>query len=94
MKKRRKSRGLKFKLHIAVLIGIICVFGYAIYGNLANIYAVNMQTAEVQARIDNEKELSADIREQIDNIHSDEMIEKIAREKLGYVMPDEIIFIK
>ena len=54
----------------------------------------NLDTiAELQSKIDYEKQRAEEIDNMRENVNSDEYIEKIAREKLGMIRKDEIIFI-
>ena len=54
----------------------------------------NMDTiAELQSKIDYERQRAEEIDNMRENVNSDEYIEKIAREKLGMIRKDEIVFI-
>ncbi len=50
-------------------------------------------TAEVQAKIEKEKHLNQQLQEQKMEVTSEDSIEKLAREKLGYVKNGERIFV-
>lgn len=54
----------------------------------------NRETAaELDSRIAEEKERQEEVDKMRDNSDSDEYIEKIARERLGMVKNDEIVFV-
>ena len=50
------------------------------------------QEAELKAQIEEAKERSKEIEEYQEYVQTDEYVKEIAREKLGLVDPDEILF--
>lgn len=49
--------------------------------------------SELEAQIEYEQQRADEVDELKENVDSDEYIEKIAREKLGMIRKDEIMFI-
>ncbi len=88
MYKRKKT---KFRNIIIVLF--VMYFAYTMY----NLYGIlNTKKAEyntVLTKINQEEELKSVLEKQKKIENSDEYIEKIAREKLGYVKKGEKVFI-
>lgn len=50
------------------------------------------QEAELNQEIEKEKERSSEVEEYQEYVQSDEYVKDVAREKLGLVDPDEIVF--
>lgn len=48
--------------------------------------------AQVEANIEEQKQISEQLAERYEVVNSPEYIERIAREELGFARPDEIIF--
>jgi len=53
----------------------------------------NDKIAELESQISYEQQRAEEIDNMKENVNSDEYIEKIAREKLGMIKKDEIVFI-
>ncbi len=94
-KKRRKRLLAPYMRFVIVLVMVSCA------GILANSYRiyrkVRQQEAvrqEMQARIEKEKQEQEDLKAQVSDMGSDEYIKQQAREKLGLVFDNEIIFKK
>jgi cell division protein FtsB len=87
MKKGKKS-----------ILGLIFVVGFFIYFIITFIeqqkliYFKNIETENMKAKIQLERQLYEELSMFKENLESDEYIEKIAREKLGMVKPGEKIF--
>lgn len=80
-----------------IFLGLeLLVCGYMLYTiifhqqSLMNHKKREMQ--EIKQKIENEKKLTDELNEEKAQIGTDEYIEKIAREKLGMIKKDEIIF--
>ena len=89
-KKQQKSyglflRGFLFVFAIAVLIGVSKQYIY---------YQELQQEQEiVLAQIEEEKEKQAGFENRKEYYHSDAYIEQVAREQLGMIKPNEILYI-
>ena len=87
--KKRKRRIVVIVVVIAVTIyvGISMVF-------ITNSYREkNQEIQQVQQQIDEQTVLNQEYQEMIDQGVDDEYIQKLAREKLGLVYPDERVYI-
>ncbi len=75
---------------------ILIVFSVFVAVNIAiqlNTYVeLKSQKEDLEEQIDKEKQKKEEYSNQMEYYSSDEYIEKIAREQLGLVMPDEIVF--
>ncbi len=95
MKSKEKKRGrskenLIFAFSLILIIGI---FAVPMYCNAEKKFQLEAEIADVQARTKEAEEYNKELQNQIKYSDEDEYVEKIAREKLNMVMPDEIIFI-
>ena len=54
--------------------------------------SLKAQKDDLENRIEEEKQKKEEYNNQMEYYSTDEYIEKIAREQLGLVMPDEIVF--
>ncbi len=88
-----KSKKKKFKLvHLFVVVfGIY--FVYTLVGQQIQINKYDSQIQMYTADIKNKTDLIEYYNKQKNNIQTDEYIESVARETLGYVKPYEKIFI-
>lgn len=93
----RASRGyrqnfigmLMIVMIVCVLLGVICVKSRMMKQTIQN----NQDTiATLETQIETETKRTEDIEKQSEYMKSDEYIAKIAREKLGLVNDDEIMF--
>lgn len=87
--KKRKRRIVVIVVVIAITIyvGISMVF-------ITNSYREkNQEIQQVQQQIDEQTVLNQEYQEMIDQGVDDEYIQKLAREKLGLVYPDERVYI-
>ncbi len=80
MKKQKK-----FNLWTLILIVSFCYFGYTFYNQQASIEDRKSQNVLLQRNIHTETVRKQQLIKQKAQINSDEFVEKIAREKLGYV---------
>lgn len=86
----KKNNKMLFKIIFFFIIGYV-VYIFAQQQRDINKYAMEAKYYEdliVEANGENEL-----LTKEKENINSDEYIEKIAREKLGYIMPNETIYI-
>ncbi len=100
LKKNRKKRpGSGLRKHkrsivaitaiIMLLSGMVIVHGMALKKSND---AYKVQEAELQTQIDSESERSEEIDKLKKYVGTDEYIEEVAREKLGLVRENEILF--
>ncbi len=82
------------KVLVAVLIAVLVIYSSSIL--IKQEKELNKITAEIteyERLIDKAMMKTEELKETKNNINSDEYIEAYAREKLGLVMPYEIIFV-
>ncbi|MCB7305805.1 septum formation initiator family protein [Bariatricus massiliensis] len=95
-KQRPKSRLRHHKRSVAAISGVIALMAVMVlFGGMklqARNRAYKVQEAELQAQLDDEKERSAEIDELKDYVGTDKYIEEVAKEKLGLVHENEILF--
>lgn len=91
--KKSNKKNIASKIYIfAYLFFLICFATYVNhYYKILNDY--NKQINQLSNEIELEKKNNAKLIEQIEYKNSNEYIEKIAREKLGMIKNNEIIFI-
>ena len=97
LKKNRKKRpGSGLQKHkrsiVAITAVIILLCGMVIVHGMALNDAYKVQEEELQTQIDAEKERSEEINKLKKYVGTDEYIEEVAREKLGLVKENEILF--
>ncbi len=86
----KKNKQILLKIVFFFIIGYV-VYIFAQQQSDINKYA--METKYYENLIIEANEENALLTKEKENINSDEYIEKIAREKLGYIMPNETIYI-
>ncbi len=87
--KKRKRRIVVIVAVVAltIYVGIMMIF-------ITNSYREkNREIQQVQQQIDEQTVLNQEYQEMIDRGVDDEYIQKLAREKLGLVYPDERVYI-
>lgn len=88
--KRKKSTSSKF---IGAIIFIFMLFVSVNVVIQLNTYIdLKAQEEKLEEKIREEQYKQEEYNNQMDYYNTDEYIEKIAREQLGLVMPDEIVF--
>ena len=95
MKKEEKLKVKKKKNKIFAFgfIAFCLYFCYIICDQQIQINKYNSQIEMYNSEIESKKSLSEYYKEQSKNTTSDEYIEQVARESLGYVKPYEKVFI-
>ena len=93
MKKKPKLKVNITTLSI-VLTALVCV-GFIVKGVMYQpaISAHEKRKAEIQEGIEYEKQKIKEIDEITEKVGTDEYTEKVAREKLGMIKSDEIVFV-
>lgn len=94
--KRPKSGLRHHKRSVVAISGIIILLSAVILAGGIKLQARNraykMQEAELLAQIDDEKERSEEIDQLKEYVGTDKYIEEVAKEKLGLVHENEILF--
>jgi len=88
--KKKKSHNFLY----IVVMGVFLTFGASIlYMQYEYTLELNEKNASVLADIEKEKKVTEKINNQEKYYNSDEYVEKIAREQLSLVKPNEILFV-
>ncbi len=94
MEKKRKTIKPGFwVLYVASVLIILAIFCVAMFKTVKINSSLVSQKAELEEEIAYEKDRHSELSMEGDYYKSDAYYEKVAREKLGLVMPNEIIFI-
>lgn len=92
IKKRNRNKSVYQVLGIAFVVVFSFMFIKGIL-NQPQITENKAQIAELEEKIEYEKKRIEEVEELKTKVDSDEYIEKVAREKLGMIKRDEIVFI-
>ena len=87
MSKRKKS-----KLGLVLLMVIFIYFAYTAVGQQKILYMKDVELKKVQSEIDEETKKNEKLKEEQEELNSDEFVEKTAREKLGMVKKGERVY--
>ena len=95
MNKRKNQGKGKRKLNIRVcfMVGLIMYLCYALISQQTTLRASNVQISQLEADITEAQGRLAEVQDLDTLSRSDEYIERVAREKLGLVLPDETVFV-
>lgn len=91
-KKSRKKRADRLFIR-AFLVVFIAAVGVGMYWQMQEYRALQKEAAELEQQIAQEQEKTLDFEAQKEYYNSDSYIEQIAREKLGLVKSNEILYI-
>ena len=75
-----------------VIVGLIVYACIALMNMRTKVAMASETEAELREKAEEIQETNAALQYAIDNRYDDKTIEDIARDKLGLVMPDEVIF--
>ncbi len=90
-KKKRARRWLW--LYLLVWLFTVVMFSGVIFMQVSDYNNFRQELARSEAELENETQIQEDLRDEMVYNDSDAYIEKIAREQLGLVKPDEILFV-
>ncbi len=76
-----------------ILLGVVGYVGYTLIAQQITFNKYDKEYAYYENKKVEEEYRNQDLLNEKDNINSDDYIEKIARDKLGLVMPNETIYI-
>ncbi len=94
-KAKKKESKKEQKFSFILLIGLLFMVGYfaiSFVNVRLNINQREKQVAELKAQLEQQYAENARLQEVIDGENQEEYIERIAREKLGYVLPGEKVY--
>ena len=93
---RRARHQLQHKLSMYLIAAVIVVLGVTLSFASISLHAKNKeymaQEAELEAQIKAESNRAEEIDELEEYVGTDEYVEDVAKEKLGLVYPNEILF--
>ena len=90
--KKGKKRIKTIKL--ALVFAVVFYLGYTFISQQVQINALNKDISELDTKISEEENRNLELVKKKKEIDTPEYIEKIAREELGLVAPDEIVFME
>lgn len=91
MKEKTRKRKLKMSTIVILLVVLVMLIRGVMYQpQITDNYD---KISELKAQIEYEQQRANEVDALKENVDSDEYIEKIAREKLGMIRKDEIVFI-
>ena len=85
-------RILKSFLLTFITLSVFVYMGYVFYDQQIRINKLNSEITSCERRIQEENLESEQLTTTIASMSEDEYMEEVARKRLGYVMPTEIIF--
>lgn len=91
MDKAKKSKGKI--LYIVTMAVLIVIFTVAIFQQYIIHIDLNKEKSQVLTEISKEEAIGNSLKNQKENMYDAENIEKLARERLNMVKPNEIVFI-
>lgn len=92
-KNRRKPTGVKFLIRYSLIVALVVYFAASIIGQQSELNSLNSIIADYNTKIDEKNSELAIIEDKKKNAASDELVESIARERLGLVRSDETVFV-
>ncbi|KPU42776.1 cell division protein FtsL [Oxobacter pfennigii] len=87
MKKRR------FKVRFVMILAIICYFGYILFDQQAMMVKYKKEIEQLNAEKMSIEETNANLQDEIDFAQTKEYKERMAREKMGLIMPGEKTYV-
>ena len=92
MSKRKNFTGQYTIIYIFVVLTILSM-GYGVVDQVIKVREYKKEISELKTQIQKADEDIKELERNKKHINKDEYIEKIAREKLNMVKPDEIIYV-
>lgn len=94
-KRKNQSEQKQKKLNIRTLamIGLIMYFCYVLIGQQSALRASDSEISQLETEVSQAQSNRAEVEAMGAISQSDAYVEKMAREKLGLVLPDETVFV-
>lgn len=89
-KNKRKQRRL---IQLSIIVGVTGYLGYILYNQQVTLNKLNQEQIFYSKQLGNGYQQTKDIKRTKEMCKSDEYIEKVSREQLGMVKPDEKVYI-
>lgn len=90
IRKRKKPLNVIAKIGIFVFIAITCVRLISLQASIA---AKKRELAAIEQKVEQQTNDNKEIQEALDAGLEDDYIIKIARERLGYILPNERVYV-
>ena len=87
--KKTKRAGVLTKV---VILAILIVVFIALLNHRSRLSAAEQTRSELQAQVDAQTQTNAALQEEIDNSDDPDTVLEVAKERLGLVNKDEVIF--
>ncbi len=91
-KKTKSAISLKRVLVRGLFVSVLLYSGYILASQQVSMYQKQKTADECSKMIVEAKSKNAELNEELSLVHTDEYIERMAREHLGYIKPDERIY--
>lgn len=91
--KRRGKSKKRFKFKSWLILALAIYMVSAICGQQSRLSSLNSSIAETSAKIQQKQQEAAEIDDATELYASDEFVERVARNSLGFVRSDETVFV-
>lgn len=90
-KKKGKSKVGKFALFFMMLF--FSVVGFTVVNQMEQYHSLEAEIGKLEEQVNKERERGIELKKQKEYYASDAYIEKAAREQLGFVKPNERVYV-
>ncbi len=93
--KKKKTRKINIKKAVisAVAAVVVIYFGYILIAQQVTINQKSREIEELERQVAEAGEESERLKAEVDNLSDPEYLERVARERLGLVRPNERVFV-
>lgn len=93
--KKKVNKGISFKtVKLALIVALTAYLGYTWVSQQIQLNSLKSEIAELDGNIAKEEKRKEELEEKKKQVNTPEYIEKIARDELDLVAPDEIVFME
>lgn len=78
---------------LMILLFIVCFFSVAVLSQFRVVAKLANEEEKIKAEIAKEEQIKEELNATLDSYGTDEFVEKAARDQLGFIKDDEIVFI-
>ena len=93
MKYNQKKNRLLSNMYILFLLLFLTVTAVSCFGKYSQYLNLCSQQADIEKQIEQQQEKNILLKSELEMIKSDSYIEQTARERLGYVKENQVVFI-
>jgi len=87
------SSGLRIRLYLTFWLVLVVGFVYSIQAQIGRLDELEAQEADLRRQIQAAHQVTRDLEYDLMFHYSDAFVERVARERLGFIRADETIFI-